>query len=100
MEKLEKVIAGLECCTDEERDCKDCPYDCGEMGCMDDLMREARGVLSGIRGYLECEIRISNERQNDKISPMYDGVCVGNEEATKLRYNHIRFCEHILKIKK
>ena len=46
MEKLNKVIVGLECCLDEERDCKSsCPYYRDEMGCMDDLMAEALEVL-------------------------------------------------------
>lgn len=51
MEKLNKVIVGLECCLDEERDCKSsCPYYRDEMGCMDDLMAEALEILRGDSG--------------------------------------------------
>lgn len=49
MEKLNKVIAGLECCLDEDRSCRDsCPYFKGSYeldGCMDDLMAAALDVL-------------------------------------------------------
>lgn len=104
MEKLSKVIAGLECCLSEDKSCSEnCPYFKGEYvldGCMDDLMAEALEVLSGIRGFLEGEIRIFREWQNDKMSQMYDGVEVGRAEAAQLRYNHIRFCERLLKIGK
>ncbi len=51
MEKIEKVIAGLECCQSENMSCKEnCPYFKGyELnGCMDDLMAEALEVLKEI----------------------------------------------------
>lgn len=50
MEKLSKVIAGLECCQSANMSCSDnCPYFKGyELdGCMDDLMAEALEVLRG-----------------------------------------------------
>ncbi len=52
MEKIEKVIAGLECCQSENMSCADnCPYFKGKYeldGCMDDLMAEALEVLKEI----------------------------------------------------
>ena len=48
MEKMDKVIAGLECCHSANMSCSDnCPYFKGyELdGCMDDLMAEALEVL-------------------------------------------------------
>ncbi len=48
MEKLEKVIAGLECCQSDEKDCdKSCPYFKGwrQDGCLDDMMADTREVL-------------------------------------------------------
>jgi hypothetical protein len=51
MKNLNKVIAGLECCLDEERDCKsNCPYYRDEMGCMDDLLAAALEILRGDSG--------------------------------------------------
>lgn len=54
MEKLNKVIAGLECCQSEDMSCADnCPYFKGEYvidGCMDDLMAEALEVLLSLNG--------------------------------------------------
>lgn len=56
MEKLNKVIAGLECCLDEDRSCRDnCPYFKGYYmldGCMDDLLAEALEVLRSGSGDL------------------------------------------------
>lgn len=49
MEKLEKVIAGLECCQSEDMSCaENCPYFKGSYevdGCIDELMAEALEVL-------------------------------------------------------
>ena len=52
MEKLNKVIAGLECCLDEDKKCRECPYDKGCAGCLDDLMAEALDVLRSGSGDL------------------------------------------------
>lgn len=47
--------------------------------------------------YLETEIRISEERREQR-SPMYDGENVGFTKMNRLLDNHIRFCKHILKL--
>lgn len=52
MEKADKVIAGLECCLDEDKSCADnCPYFKGAYeldGCMDDMLAEALELLKEI----------------------------------------------------
>lgn len=53
---------------------------------------------SNLRHWLESEIRITTERLQDKSNPMYDGVCVGNDEAKELQKRHIKFCERLLKM--
>lgn len=51
MEKLEKVLAGLECCQSEDMSCaENCPYFKGSYevdGCMDELMADALELLRG-----------------------------------------------------
>jgi regulator of replication initiation timing len=44
MEKLNKVIAGLECCADLDRSCDGCPYDGAEY-CEVALMKDALRIL-------------------------------------------------------
>ena len=44
MEKLDKVIAGLECCADLNRGCNDCPYTDDEY-CEVALMKDALRIL-------------------------------------------------------
>lgn len=56
MEKLNKVIAGLECCLSEDKSCEEhCPYFMGEYkldGCIDDVMADALEVLKARGGDL------------------------------------------------
>lgn len=52
--------------------------------------------MEELKRFLEAEIAINAERQSDKINPCYDGVCVGNRKARKLRRKHISFCERLL----
>ena len=59
MEKLNKVIAGLECCRiNEDVPCEvGCPYS-GVEGCVDKVMLDALEVLKEYRGCLTgCGIR-------------------------------------------
>ena len=60
MEKLNKAIAGLECCLDEDRSCRDsCPYFKGSYeldGCMDDMLVDALEVLKEYRRRMPCEV--------------------------------------------
>lgn len=51
MEKLSKVIAGLECCT--ERCCTKCPYLEQEMYCMSVLEKDALDLLKEYRELME-----------------------------------------------
>jgi hypothetical protein len=61
MEKLDKVIAGLECCQNEDSPCdKNCPYFKGYVldDCTDRLRDDALEVLKEYRGCLTgCGIR-------------------------------------------
>lgn len=51
MEKLDKVIAGLECCTEER--CKGCPYLEHEQYCMGVLEKDALEMLKDYRELME-----------------------------------------------
>ena len=52
MKKLDKVIAGLECCADLDRDCKDCPYEDLDY-CEIPLMKDAAELLKEYRELME-----------------------------------------------
>lgn len=66
MENLNKVIAGLECCLDEERDCKsNCPYYRDEMGCMDDLLVAALEVLKSVEPVVHAHWTFYEDEQGD-----------------------------------
>lgn len=49
-----------------------------------------------LKHFLEAEIEITSEWLKDEANPCYDGVCVGVEEARKLKEHHIRFCQRML----
>ena len=65
-EKLDKVIAGLECCADLDRSCNDCPYTGAEY-CEVALMKDATAWL---------------KEQNRLISELSDNIpCCDNCEG-------------------
>lgn len=60
MEKLDKVIAGLECCLSEDRDCDDCVY---RYNPRDELCRQIeRDALELLKEYRKC-LRFCGIRQ-------------------------------------
>lgn len=59
MEKLEKVIKGLECCTSADYDnweqiCAECPYNNGRPHCAD-LERDALEILKSVKEALKAQ---------------------------------------------
>lgn len=72
-EKLDKVIAGLECCT--ERSCTKCPYLGQEMYCMAVLEKDALELLKVQKSMLEkaSEVQKSGDLISRKalLSKMY-----------------------------
>lgn len=53
--------------------------------------------MKKLKHFLKAEIDYTQERLSGS-SPFYDGVLVGFEKANKLKRNHIRFCDRLLKM--
>lgn len=53
MAELEKVIKGLECCS-EKQNCKDCPYFKFSASCQDDMNKDALELLKEYKRQDKC----------------------------------------------
>ena len=64
MDKREKVIKGLECCSHEDiGDCNNCPYNINDMHCDIGMMRDALALLKAQEPRVMTveEVRCANE---------------------------------------
>ena len=60
MEKLDKVIAGLECCRDHSTDCSACSYNGGDLRCFGYLVADTVELLKAL-----------SEKRNKEIEDTY-----------------------------
>ena len=82
MEKIDRVVAGLECCT--ERRCTKCPYLEQEMYCMTVLEKDALEVINGLR--LRCD-RLEAERDDLRkdVAVLAENLNGAQEMVSRLR---------------
>ena len=99
MDKREKVIKGLECCSHEDiGDCNNCPYNINDMHCDIGMMRDALALLKAQEPRvmtLEELIGIYNLRENHSWvynTPPYLYIDYGKDTGHWIAWSNIVSC--------
>lgn len=112
MEKLDKVIAGLECCQRSgsiDKPCVKCPYEDYEIYCMDVMRKDALGVIEALRverDDLRKDVGTLNRINEDlrtEVARLHERIVVARdlgaktapvaEAATKPGTNYLRIAK-------
>ncbi len=89
MEKLDKVIAGLECCSGEEL-CKECQY-YGSKRCIDELMMDALDAVRGLQAKYASAVEMAAiATEMAAAAKKVDGDLISRSELLKfpIRRDH------------